>query len=151
MLRTAEKQETANLRVDEQCKKPVIRSVKDFRPETTLPTVNPDELLEKKVFMTEHAGHMQRTEVTEHMESDSKEVANADSHDEQHTYAELINLLHKETEKSKSVFGLSAKHSTIYRVKKEKGHKQFMEVLVKWETGKPTWKALCLPWGKMIL
>ena len=117
----------------------MIKSTQDFISNIILPNFDPDELL-GKVFMVEHGGQVQKAEITERIEYDTYTVEYADGHDAKYTYAELINLLNKEEEDGHPYWTFSEilNHRKNYN---EEG-KPLIEVLVKWDTGEPTWEPL---------
>ena len=80
--------------MDEE-KKSVV-GILDVVPNTTLPVVDPDQLIGYS-FATEHAGETQRGAV-KGKQDDKYHVEYADGNEDHLTYAEIINLLNKKTE-----------------------------------------------------
>jgi hypothetical protein len=117
----------------------VIRSTQDFNPEITLPSFDPNDLL-GKVFMTEHNGQIQKAEIKEACSDNTYTVEYADGHDGNYTYAELINLLNKEEEDGHPYWTFS--EILEHRKNYTQDGKSYIEVLVKWDIGEPTWEPL---------
>ena len=107
-------------------------------PDGSLPFVDPDQLI-GHAFKAEHAGVMQRIEVTS-KEDDKYHVEYADGNEDHLTYEEVINLLNKETED-----GWTFKEILDHHFRKKQEWKFFVEVKVLcWDTNEESWEALSM-------
>jgi hypothetical protein len=142
VVRTAEDPKTPNkcldqLQPDKQTSQVVI-GIKDLNKGVILPSLDPEQLLGYS-FTTEHAGQQQRAEVKERINEEMYLVEYADGNDEHLTYEEIINLINKQTEEGHTLWTFT---EILDHRKTNIDGKQTMEVLVKWDTGEPTWEPL---------
>jgi hypothetical protein len=75
----------------------ILKGVQDMSEGILPPTFNPEALL-GKIFTTEHAGPTQKAQVMEPINDQTFLVEFADGNEDHLTYAELVNLMNKETE-----------------------------------------------------
>ena len=75
--------------------------MKDLIPNITLPSIDPEQLIGYKLTV-EHAGNLQKAEITEQVDDKTYHVEYVeyavDGNDDHLTYKDIINMLNKEPE-----------------------------------------------------
>ena len=147
VIRSAEIPESENRRVSfidglddgHTARSPAILDIRDFQPNGNLPIIDPHDLL-GKIFKVNHEGSILKAEVKELNDDNTYLIEYADGKETNFTYAELTDLLNKENEDGNEYWTYS--EILDHRKNTKKNGKQVMEVLVKWDTGEPTWEPL---------
>ena len=79
--------------------------MKDMLPNITLPSIDPDQLIDGYTFTAEYAGITQKAKVMEQISDTIYNMEYADGNDDHLTYEEIINMLNRKKKRKEPTYG----------------------------------------------